>query len=134
MPKLDYFLVADSVSTDRERNTVSLFHILEEWPARLPLVIPQLVAVSSWTIPPEDMGRDFQVTLNIRLPGDQEAPDFQIFPVNFTADRPRHRAYHFVKGLRVEHAGDMVFEILINGRLAASQVVWVRASEESESG
>jgi hypothetical protein len=132
MPKLDYFLVADSVSTDRERNTVSLFHILEEWPARLPLTVPELVAVSSWTISADEMGQDFQVSLNIRLPGAQGSPDFPIFPVNFTAHRPRHRAYHFVKGLRLEHAGDLVFEILINRQVAASHVVWVRASDESE--
>ena len=132
MPYLEYFLVADSVSTDRERNTVSLFHVLEEWRARLPLVIPQLVAVSSWVIPCEEMGQDFQVTLNIRLPGVRESPDLPIFPVNFTAVHPRHRTHHFVRGLRVEHAGDMVFEISINGDLAARRVVWVRASEESE--
>jgi hypothetical protein len=132
MPKLDYFLVADSVSTDRERNTVSMFHILEEWSARLPLVIPELVAVSSWTIESDEMGQDFQVRLGIRLPGPQESPSFHIFPVNFTAHHRRHRAYHFVKGLRVEHAGDMVFEIFINEQLVASHVVWVRASDESE--
>ena len=132
MPKLDYFLVADSVSTDRDRNTVSVFHILDEWPARLPLVIPELVAVSSWRIASDEMGGDFQVVLNIRLPGGQGSPDLQILPVNFTADHLRHRAYHFVKGLRVEHAGDMVFEIFINGQLVASHVVWVRASDESE--
>lgn len=131
MPKLDYFLVADSVATDRDRNTVSLFHILEEYrPTRLPLNIPEMVAVSSWTVTSDELGQEFDVVLNIRLPGAQASPDFPIFPVHFTADNPRHRAYHFVKGLRVEQAGDMVFEIRVNGRLAASQVVWIRVSEE----
>ena len=54
MPTLEYFLLAESVSTDRERNTVSLFHILEEWIAQLPLVIPNLVAVSSWKMDEEE--------------------------------------------------------------------------------
>ena len=129
MPKLDYFLVSDSVSTDRDRNTVSLFHILEEFPARLPLVIPELVAISSWTIATHEMGQEFDVVLNIKLPGDRAAPEFPIFPVSFTAEHPRHRAYHFVKGLRVEQAGDMVFEVHINRQLAGSHLVWIRASE-----
>ena len=132
MPTLEYFLLADSVSTDRERNTVSLFHILEEWIAQLPLVIPNLVAVSSWKMEEEDRGHDFQVALDIHLPGQQNSPDFQILPVNFTGETARHRTYHFVRGLRVEEPGDVVFEICMNGRPAAKRVLCVRRSVGNE--
>ena len=127
MPTLEYFLVADSVSTDRDRNTVSVFHILEEWTAQLPLVIPSVVAVSSWKMEEHDRGRDFQVALEIHLPGRRKSPDFEILPVNFTAESARHRTYHFVRGLRIEQAGHVVFEISINGRPAAKHVLWVHA-------
>jgi hypothetical protein len=78
------------------------------------------------------MDKDFQVRLSIRLPGAQGSPDFPILPVNFTAHHRRHRAYHFVKGLRVEEEGDMVFEIHMNEQLVASHAVWIRASDESD--
>ncbi len=132
MPTLEFFLVADSVSTDRERNTLSVFHILEEWPARLPLVIPQLVVVSSWRMATEDLGRDFQVALDIQLPGKQQSPDLQILPVNFTAEHARHRTYHFVRGLRIEEAGDVLFDLRINGQHAGTFVLWVREKDGDE--
>ena len=132
MPILEYFLVADSVSTDRKRNTVSVFHILEEWAAQLPFVIPNLVAVSSWKMEEADRDRDFQVALDIQLPGQQESLDFEILPVNFTGESARHRTYHFVRGLRIEEAGDVVFEICINGRPAAKHVLWVRGPVGNE--
>lgn len=132
MPTLEYFLVADSVSTDRERNTLSIFHVLEEWPARLPLVIPQLVVVSSWRMATEDLGRDFQVALDIQLPGEQQSPDLVILPVNFTAENARQRTYHFVRGLRIEEAGDVLFELRINGQHAGTFVLWVREKDGDE--
>ena len=131
MPRLDYFLVADSVSVDKDRNTLSVFHVLEEWPSRLPLVIPSLVAVSSWTLEAEDMGRDFQATLEIRSPSKRQLPDFESFSVNFTADRRRYRTSHFVRGLRVEEAGELEFRILLNGEYKASHYVWIVADEEA---
>lgn len=132
MATLEYFLVADSVSTDRERNTLSIFHVLEEWSGRLPLVIPQLVVVSSWKMAPEDRGQDYQVALDIHLPGKQQSPDFKILPVNFTAEHLRHRTYHFVRGLRIEEAGDVVFELRINDQHAGNHVLWVHEKDGDE--
>ena len=47
MPKLEYFLVSESISIDRDRNQVSVFNILEEAyiPKAGPAVIPQSVAL-----------------------------------------------------------------------------------------
>lgn len=116
---------------DKDRNTLSVFHVLDDWTARLPLAIPRLVAVSTWTLDPEDMGRDFQATLEIRSPNKQQPPAFQPFSVNFPADRKRCRTYHFVKGLRVEEAGELEFRILLNGEYKASHYVSIVADEEA---
>jgi hypothetical protein len=74
MPQLEYFLIAESISVDQSTNRVSLFNVLEEiqcapLPAGTPAIpgrtgIPQLVAVSSWNLSPEDQGREFQVSLS----------------------------------------------------------------------
>jgi len=130
MPRLDYFLVAESVSIDKDRSTLSIFHVCDAWQDRPPLLIPELVAVSSWTMEPEDMGQDFQATLKIRLPGKQERPDLELHSINFTADHRRQRTYHFVRGLRIEEPGEVEFRILLNGQHKASHYAWVIADEE----
>lgn len=132
MPELEYFVVAESISTDRERNTVSLFHVVEEFRPRFPAVIPKLVAVSSWRVSPEEIGRDFQVTLEIQLPGQQSLPsDVGDLTVNFTAQSTGHRIYHTVKALSINAAGDAIFRILMNGKHVASRVIALRESEET---
>lgn len=130
MPKLEYFLVAESISIDQDRNTVSLFHVLEDATARTPWLFPQLVAVSAWNIQPEEIGSDFQATLRIHLPGEQQEPPEST--VNFTGQQTRQRIHHFVQGLNAEEVGDVVFEILMNGKHAASHTFTIRARDESD--
>ena len=125
MPKLEYFLVAESVSVDRDTNRVSLFNIVEEVSGSLPARIPALVVVSSWNVLPEDRKREFQVTLRISLPGGVELPKSEDFAVNFTAQRSRQRILQFVKELPLEQPGDLKLEVLLNGKHAASHTVTV---------
>ena len=131
MPKLEYFLLAESVSIDRDTNTVSVFHIAEEIWGRLPAVLPKLVAVSSWSVAEDEQGHDFQVTLRVSQPGIAESSppwDYPDFPINFTANRTRHRIIHEVKDVRVSQFGDLVFEILLNGEPMATHRLTVRKS------
>ena len=132
MPKLDYFLVAESISTDKDRNTLSIFHIVEEAYGRLPFVVTNLAGVASWTIAAEEMGRDFQVLLKIYQSEKRELPSFAPFSLNFTADRERYRTCHYVNGLRIEEPGDLVFEILLNGEHVADRIVHIRPTEDGD--
>lgn len=132
MPQLEYFLVAESVATDSDRNTVSVFHILEELRASsMPFHVGRLVALSSWNIGPQDRDNDFQVTLDIHLPGGDKLPDGLDLAINFTATRSRQRILHFIEGLRIASPGDLAFELLINGKHAASHRVTVHPPEPS---
>ena len=73
MPNLEYFLICESLSTDRETNRVSLFNVLEELQvlgkeetSAQPVPFPrQLVAVSCWNREPGDENQDYQATLKI---------------------------------------------------------------------
>jgi hypothetical protein len=134
MPKLEYFLVSESISVDRDQNAVSVFNILEEVaiPKTGPGVIATLVAVSSWIFDVEDVGKDFQVTLKVILP-EVAGPDItKEFPINFTAPKSRQRIYHRISGLPLQKASDVIFELLLNGEHKASHTLNVRQSEDED--
>jgi hypothetical protein len=134
MPKLEYFLVSESISVDRDQNSVSVFNIIEEITVAKtgPSVIPNLVALSSWIFDTKDVGQDFQVTLKVVLPGAVSPEKTKEFPINFTAPKIRQRIYHRISGLPLHEAGDVVFELLLNGEHKASHTLTVRQSEESD--
>src|SRR5215467_8906538 len=76
VPRLEFFVVAESVSVDQRTNRLSLFNILEEMhgihvPEDVTFprnVIPQLVAASSWLIDQDEIGRRFHVQLRLHQP------------------------------------------------------------------
>jgi hypothetical protein len=131
MPKLEYFLVCESVSTDQETNRVSLFNILEEvqvltgdTPPQLGVSILQFIAFSCWNREPGDEDRDLQLIVRLHVPGNEERVDF---PLNFHMDRPRHRVAMRFQGLPKAEPGDLKFELLLNGEHVAWHTVQVRA-------
>jgi hypothetical protein len=134
MPKLEYFVVSQSISIDQDLNQVSVFSILEEVsiPKSGPAFIPQVVALSSWILEPEDEGQDFQVTLEVISPGAEAPEETQKFSVNFTGSKKRHRIYNRILGLPVQQIGDVVFRLLLNGDHKASHTLTVRQHEDGD--
>lgn len=131
MPKLEYFLVAESVSIDSDRNQVSVFNILEEMsiPESEPKVIPRLVALASWIITPDDEGKDYQVSVDLIGPG-QDCPYNHEFSLNFTARGNRQRTQMHLALLPIERVGDTVFNLKLNGTQIASHVLTVRPNNK----
>jgi len=129
MAKLEYFIVAESLSTDRETNRVSVFNVLEEITAKLPTHFPRLTAVSAWNMAPEDRGQDFQVTLRIPQPWKETEPKHLDFHVNFTTERSRHRVYHHIEGVPLKQGGDLKLQVLLNGEPVASHSITVHDRE-----
>ena len=77
MPKLEYFLLCESISVDQETNRVSLFNVLEDLHlAKLPkngdskpaFILNQFVAVAVFNREPEDGDQDFEACLKYNLP------------------------------------------------------------------
>jgi hypothetical protein len=126
MPKLEYFLICESMSTDQETNRVSLFHVLEDLqvlpPGTTPqqqLVVPQFVAVSCWNREPGDEDKEFQAILRIHPP-DDEPRDFSM---NFQMTRPRYRLSLRFQGMPKLEPGVLKFELLLNAQHVASHTV-----------
>lgn len=127
MPKLEYFLICESTSTDRETNRVSLFNVLEDLPVlragaagqQQPPVSPFFEAVSCWNREPGDEEGDFQAILRIHSP-DEKPKDFSM---NFKMEQPRHRlSFHF-QGMPKLKPGELRFELLLNGEHVAWHTV-----------
>ena len=130
MPKLEYFLVAESVSVDQDTNSVSIFNVLEEIEAaELPVVVPKMVAISSWLVAEHEHDSDFQVTLRFSGGGFEEAEEH---PFNMRrGKRARHRIFHWFKGVPFKKFGTVSFEVLLNGEHRASHTVVIEQEEES---
>lgn len=124
MPQLEFFLVCESASIDRESNRISLFNVMEELrPSQLPAPFPSLVAVSSWNTRPDELNSDHQAELRLTIPGAPDLP--QPARINFTVSGQRQRVNFRVENLPVFQPGDLLFEVLLNGVHAASHRVTV---------
>jgi hypothetical protein len=134
MPKLEYFLVCESILTDLDRNLTSAVSILDDISCPIPGHLPQVVALCTWRLDPDDQGRDFQVGFEIIWPESQGSQkDNKKYTLNFTAKGCRQRAYFRFHDIPVEQAGDIVFNLMLNGDHIATHVITVRQSRVDES-
>lgn len=127
MPKLEYFVVAESVSVDQATNTMSVFHILEEIRAPLfPAVIPKLSAVAHWNAAPDELDQDFQVSVRISFPDGKLLP----FTQNFRMARRRQRTIANFAGLPISQPGTLTIEVSLNGQHFADHTIEVFKIDE----
>ncbi len=126
MPKLEYFLVCESMSTDSETNRVSLFNVLEDLQVASPestsvshIPVAQFVAVSCWNQERGDEVEDFQAIVKIHPPNGEP----QQFTTNFKMEQPRQRLAFRIQGVPKLEPGQLKFELLINGEHIAWHTV-----------
>ncbi len=122
MPKLEFFIVCESVSIDVESGKISLFNVIEDiFTDALPDYV-NINAVGLWNVEPEDAGKDYQASLRITPPGLAEGP---VFPMNLTRGRLRYRAVFAVRNIPLNQPGRLVVEAMMNGEHVASHTVIV---------
>lgn len=129
MARLEYFVVAESVSVDQTTNLTSVFNISEMVVAEKFPVVLKCAAVSLWHIALEDDGKDWQVTLKVTPPGEET----KSFTTNFSvrSEKLRHRVIQRIEFLPVKEAGNLLFEILLNGEHAADHIVTVQKKADT---
>jgi hypothetical protein len=131
MPKLEYFLVCESVALDRDTNRLSLFHVVEEFrpvPAERPArIVAQLVAVCCWYEEPEDAGKDFLALLRLRVPDGT----IHEFSMAFQMNSRRQRLMFHLQGIPSLSPGELAFELLLNGTHKAEHLVTVHSPESA---
>lgn len=126
MPKLEYFLVCESISTDRETNRVSLFNVLEDLQVGSPgtaagpqILVSQFIAISCWNQETGDEAVDLQAMVKIHPPGGEPKE----FTTNFKMEQPRHRVAFRIQGMPKLEPGQLKFELLLNGEHVAWHTV-----------
>lgn len=120
MARLEFFVVSNSVAIDQTTNSASVFEILEAtMTPGFPLIIPRCVAMSLWRREAGDEGLDFQLLLRVTTP-DGEIHEL---PSNFRMSEARHRMMQRIQGLTLRAAGELRFEVILNGKHAADHIV-----------
>lgn len=126
MPDLEYFLVCESVSVDRETNRVSFFNVLEDFTVAEPGSAPggfitQFAAVSCWNQGTDDGDSEHEVTVRIRAP----EVDNHESKIRFQMNKKRQRLImRFLGGLPpLPDGGAVVFELLLNDQYIAKHTI-----------
>ncbi len=125
MARLEYFIVCRSVSVDIDSDEITLSQVVEDIFAhdfQFPQYLPKIMAVSSWEMSPDELDREFQAILRITIPGQQDGPEFSM---NLSRGRRRYRAMQGVLEIPLPGPGDLKFEVLLNGKHAATHVVTI---------
>lgn len=126
-PRLEYFVVSESVSVDALTNRVSLFNILEVIRSRrFPGVYPALYATAVWLIEDQERGTDYTTMLRVTVPGGQQ----QEYTSNFTAQGRRHRIFQRLEGIPLAQPGQITFELLLNAQHAAQHIIDVELAPD----
>jgi len=131
MARLEFFVVAESVSIDQLTNKLSVFNVLEEVrEEEFPTTLLGCVVVSLWNAEPGDEERDFQIQLEMVAPDGQTRP----FEQNLRIPRRRTRSILQLRGIPVPCAGELVFRISLNNEYKASHVVHVVRDDDAGHG
>ena len=136
MPKLEYFLLCESVSVDQDTNRISLFNLLEDFQIASPetngkapgYFLGQFVAVALFNREPDDGEKDFEACLRFKLPNDQHSEH----KIAFRMERNRQRVLmRFVGMPPVGNDGVLRFELLLEGTQCASHTVHLSTKNSS---
>ena len=118
--RLEFFVVAESVSIDQITNAASVFNIIETISAEnFPAMLPVCVAFSLLRREGDD-NQEHHSSLRITVPGQP----LQESHVSFRLPQFRHRLVQRIQGL-VIFPGEVRFELTIDGEHAAEHVITV---------
>ncbi|MGA3122613.1 MAG: hypothetical protein ABSF69_17750 [Polyangiaceae bacterium] len=131
MPRLEYFLVAESLAIDALTNRVSIFNVLEEvvMPS-FPSALPTVTAIACWYAEPgENPERDFQASYVAHVQGELDRQ----YDVNFRLPQRRARTYIQLQGFPAQRPGELIFELRLNGEHVAEHRITVALALTAEA-
>lgn len=130
MPKLEYFLVAQSCSVDQSTGALSIFNVLnEEYFDKFPNVIPNLALICCWVCNPEEIieGNEHLAKFLFKMPDGSAGKDFTgTFKV---ADRIQLLIYR-IAFVPIEHCGEVRIDLHLDGEHQASHTIIVGQGED----
>lgn len=131
MPRLEYFLLADSFAIDRDSGDVSLFHVLSTIrTSTFPCVLPRLAAVACWLFAPEELetNREYQVAVRFHIPGRAEP---LIERGHLVSDTLVLLTTFEIVGATFDQPGDFITELVLDDKVCETHLVTIeRAGSE----
>jgi len=128
MARLEYFLVAESLSVDSGSGAISIFNVLNEILSdEFPFDIPRLTVISCWVNEKEEIesAKELQLKLEFQIPGLDEVPHFR---GNLTCES-KHQHFNFgFRDIPIEEAGEFVITIFLDDVEQASHTVSIISS------
>lgn len=125
MPRLEYFVVSESVSIDKNRNTVSIFHVMNKIGlSPLPGAIPMLSAISGWEFSETELKdkAEFQVKFEFRTPGSTEP---KIFRSNLNSSVRFKNVHLEIQEVPIEQAGDLKVTLYLDDVSQATHTIQI---------
>ncbi len=122
MPRLEYFIVAESFSVDRDTNAVSIFNVYNERKVdSFPVDLPRMVAISCWIASADEIRdkADAQAAIVIKNGNSSSGPH----RFNFTCDAKIRHLIIELSDYQVQHPGTLEIELLLNDSHEATHQV-----------
>lgn len=131
MPELEYFVVAESHSIDRDTGAISIFNVFSEMKCdAFPFALPNMILISAWVSSEKEISdqTDAQMGIKFNLPnGKSEGP----YNVNFSSGTQFQNVILGYNGLTVPSPGMMEIELLLNGQHTAKHRISFLESDVS---
>ena len=133
MPRLEYFLVSESGSLDRNTGRVSVFNIIqEESPDQYPHVFPVMCMVACFIFSDEEVREktDYQVQFVFSIPGQQED---RAFPVNFVPDSAIRHLFFQLASVPITQPGNITIRLTLNGEHQATHTIAAKQASQPDA-
>lgn len=124
MPSLEYFLVAESVSSDVKRNTLSIFHVLSDIRVeKFPTEVGPIAAVSGWISNENEVKEHTEAQLKLVI---RSASHQWEFRGNFKSE-VKYQNYTFLfRTVPAPGPGEIIFELFKDEQHIAKHTLTVR--------
>jgi len=129
MPKLEYFLVAESHSVDRSTDSISIFNVCNTRQfASFPATLPDLDLISCWLSSQEerDAQADTQLEIFVRVPGNKDEGPFR---ANFRCDVEFQHVILGFSEIAAPSPGMIEFELMIDNKHVATHSIRVTQTD-----
>ncbi len=111
MPELIYAIVAKDYVLDAQKNTISIFNVIEQIGASVSSIrLPEIVLLTLWQRSADEIGITLVQRIRLLKPDGEEIVSKD---VSFRGEQPRHRLNARLDMLPFDTSGVHVFEISV---------------------
>lgn len=130
MPRLEYFLVAESCSVDQSTGALSIFNVLNEISYdQFPNVIPSLAVICCWVCSPDEIseGNEHLARFSFKMPDGSAGKELT---GTFTAVNRIHHLIYRISFVPVNKSGEIRVDLQLDGERQASHTIIITEEDK----